>query len=134
MLGLPRLCLLEARGGMQSLDHVPRPFGRVCLPLMSEAPYDDAFGAIFWPSDVDYAGLTSLIGRFEDSDRSGSSRSFDCRIVIGGTRSDSRVIDRWLSFFGFFGFPFHAGRRPRPPVPTQGPGPLDGLLGIAFRR
>ena len=90
-----------------------------CCAARSAALYGDAFGANFRSSDVDYAGLTSLIGRFKGSGRSGSLRSFDCRIVIGGTRPDSRVIDRSLSFFGFVDFPFHAGCRPGPPVPSQ---------------
>eukprot|EP00966_Prymnesium_polylepis_P268912 6212536-Prymnesium_polylepis.1 len=46
-----------------------------CRAARSAAPYGGAFGALFWPSDVDYAGLPSLItliGRFKGS---GSGRS-----------------------------------------------------------
>ena len=60
----------------------------------SAALYGDASGADFRPLDVDYAGLSSLIGLFEGSGRSGSLRSFDCRIVIDGARPDNRVIGR----------------------------------------
>ena len=85
----------------------------------SAAPYGDAFGVDFRPLDVNYGGLHSLIERFEGSGRSGSPRSFDCRIVIGEIRPDSRVIARLLNFFVSRDLPFHAGRRPRPPVPSQ---------------
>ena len=53
-----------------------------CRAARSAALYGDGFGANFRPWDVDYESLPSLIGRFEGSGMSGSTRSFDCRIVI----------------------------------------------------
>jgi len=57
-----------------------------CRAARSAAPYGDAFGVIFWPSDVDYAGLPSLIGRIEGTVRPGSMSSVDWCIVIGTSR------------------------------------------------
>ena len=57
----------------------------------------DASGADFRPSDVDYEGRPSQIGRLEGSGRSGSLRSFDCRIVIRQTTPSSLLIRQYYS-------------------------------------
>jgi hypothetical protein len=96
----------------------PMTFG--CCAAHSAAPYGDASGADFRPSDVDYEGLPSLIEMIEGSSRSGSLRSFDCRIVIGRNHSvitRNRPVITCLPFL--FDLPFHAGCRPGPPVLTQ---------------
>ena len=106
-------------------------FGLVWSSLMtigyraarSAARYGDGFGADFRPSDVDYESLPSLIGRFEGSGRSGSLRSFDCRIVIGGTRPESRVIGRSVSFFRFHRISVSRGASA--PTPRAHPGKVQ---------
>ena len=89
-------------------DHDCRPcFGLVWSSWMTigyraarrAARYGDGFGADCRPSNVNYESLPSLIGRFEGSGRSGSSRSFDCRIVIRWTRSDSQPSNRSVGEF-----------------------------------
>ena len=67
----------------------------------SAALHVDASGANFRSSDVDYAGLPSLIGGFEGSGRSGSSRALLWCIVIGRIQN---LITRNRSVGEFFMF------------------------------
>ena len=67
----------------------------------SAALHGDASGADVRSSDVDYAGLPSLIGGIESSGRSGSLRSLQWCIVIGRSQ---KLITRNRSVCDFFTF------------------------------
>ena len=72
-----------------------------CCAARRAAPYGDASGADFRPSDVDYEGPPSLIQMIEGSNRSGSLRSLQWCIVIG---RNQKVITRNRSVTAFSPF------------------------------
>ena len=98
-----------------------------CCAARSAALHGDASGANFRSSDVDFAGLPSLIGGSEGSGRSGSLRSLHWCIVIG---RNQKVITRNRSvtaFFTFFRLAVSRGVPAQTPVPTQRPWSLQVL-------
>ena len=73
-----------------------------CCAARSAALHGDASDADLRSSDVDFAGLPSLIGGSEGSDRSGSLRSLHWCIVIGRNQkviTRNRLVTAFLPFF-----------------------------------